>query len=104
MKKWDFIIIFSTIAMSLTIFLCITLIGSTGETITISQNNSIVYEGRLSVNKQVKLSTNTVEIKDGKVKMDYSTCKNQICVKHRHISKKDESIICLPNKVIIEIK
>ncbi len=104
MKKWDFIIIFFTIAMALTVFLCIALTGSSGKNVTVSQNNSIVYEGRLSANKQIKLSANTVEIKDGKVKMDYSTCKNQICVKHKHISKKGESIICLPNEVIIEIK
>lgn len=75
-----------------------------GKTVKIRQNNETVFEGRLSDECELDLGTNHVIIKDSSVKMESSDCKNQICVKHKEISKKGESIVCLPNKVIIEIE
>lgn len=48
-------------------------------------------------------TTNTVEIKDGFVSVIYAGCPDQICVNHKRISKTGESIICLPNKVVISV-
>lgn len=42
-------------------------------------------------------------IKDGHAQMEESSCKNQICVHHKPISRKNESIVCLPNRVSLEI-
>lgn len=47
--------------------------------------------------------TNHITIKDGKVSMSYSTCKNQICVNTKEIAEAKDTIVCLPNKVMIEI-
>jgi len=47
--------------------------------------------------------TNHITIKGGKVSMSYSTCANQICVNTRAASQSKETIVCLPNKVMIEI-
>ena len=49
------------------------------------------------------VARNVLEIKDGKVNMLFSTCKNQICVEHSEIDSTNESIVCLPNRVSIEI-
>ena len=46
---------------------------------------------------------NIVSIKDNKVHMDSSSCKNQICVYTGEISHAGETIVCLPNYVIVEI-
>ena len=48
--------------------------------------------------------TNTLVIKDGKASIDSADCPDKICVNHRSISKVGETIVCLPNKVVIEIK
>ena len=48
--------------------------------------------------------TNHITIKDGMVSMAYSTCKNQVCVNAGAISETKDSIVCLPNKVMIEIQ
>lgn len=40
----------------------------------------------------------------GKIKMDRSTCPNQICVNAGQISKPGQSIICLPYKLAIYIE
>ena len=43
------------------------------------------------------------EIKMGKVRVIKSTCQNKICIKTGWISKVGESIVCVPNKIIIKI-
>lgn len=48
--------------------------------------------------------TNYITIKDGKVSMTFSNCQNQVCVNSGAISQTKDSIVCLPNKVMIEIK
>ena len=49
-------------------------------------------------------SYNVLEIKDGKADITEASCPDGICVNHRPVDKKNESIVCLPNKVIIEIE
>lgn len=48
--------------------------------------------------------SNHITIKDGVVSMTYSTCQNQVCVETGAISHAKDSIACLPNKVIVEIR
>ncbi len=47
---------------------------------------------------------NTLYIKNGRVQMVDADCKDQICVHHKPISKSGESIICLPNKLIVTVE
>ena len=47
---------------------------------------------------------NTVVIQNNQVYMKEARCPDQICVRHKAISKNGESIICLPNEVYIEIQ
>ena len=46
---------------------------------------------------------NKVTIKDGIVSMSFSNCHGQDCIHQGEISKTGETIICLPNKVVLEI-
>lgn len=104
MKKGDFVII-SVIAVTFVVSVIMLFAFShNGSRVVIKQNNEIIYEESIKINKTVQTETNTVIIKDGEVYMNNSTCKNQICVKSKKISKKGESIICLPNKVTVEIE
>ena len=43
-------------------------------------------------------------IKDGKVTMKEADCKDKICADHKAIEKSGETIVCLPHKVVIEIR
>mgnify|MGYP000047909493 FL=1 len=49
-------------------------------------------------------SYNVIEIAEGGVRMKEADCPDQICVNHLAISRDGESIICLPNKVVIAIE
>ena len=89
---------------------------------TISNSNKLVYasikiDGKLydniplSTNKgekklNIKSSTgnNSILIRDNTIKVISADCKDDFCVKQGEISKVGESIICLPHKLIIEIK
>ena len=62
--------------------------------------------GTYSLNKEQKIKindTNYLIIKDGQADMIKANCPDKICVEQKSISKKKESIICLPNKVIVEV-
>lgn len=47
--------------------------------------------------------TNIVVIHDGKVRMASSDCRNQVCVDTGTVSRTGETIVCLPNRVVVEI-
>ena len=59
----------------------------------------LAEDGEIPVND----GTNLLEIKDGEVSMTRADCPDQICVHPRAISADGESIICLPNRVVVEI-
>lgn len=49
-------------------------------------------------------SYNRFAIQDGYVSMPEASCPDQICVHHSRISKNKETIVCLPDKVVITIE
>ncbi|SKC39284.1 NusG domain II-containing protein [Maledivibacter halophilus] len=53
---------------------------------------------------KTKLGTNTISIKDGKVEIIEADCPDKLCVKDGPISQPGEILVCLPNKVVIEVK
>ena len=46
---------------------------------------------------------NVVVINGGSVAVSEASCKNQVCVKHGSISRPGESIVCLPNRLVVRI-
>ena len=61
--------------------------------------------GTYSLGKDQTISindTNVCEIKDGKAHMISATCPDHLCMKQREIDEKGGTIVCLPNKVVIE--
>lgn len=47
--------------------------------------------------------TNVCEIKDGKVKMTEASCPDHVCIRQGAIDAPGETVVCLPNKVVLEI-
>ena len=104
LKKGDIVIIITVLALIIASSALLFFGKGEGKTVTVKENNETVYKGSLYENKVIELKGNTVEIKDGAVTVIKADCKNQICVNHKPISKKGESIICLPNKVLAEVE
>ncbi len=65
-----------------------------------------VIEGVYSLGEDQEVDinggTNHLVIKNGKADMTEADCPDKLCVHQKAISKNHESIICLPNKVIVE--
>ncbi len=109
LKKGDIIIICCVLCIAALIFCGIYFLSPQGDTVrievdsknaaTFSLDENITY----SVKKDGKV-TNVVEIKDKKVSVISADCPDKICVKHREICKSGESIICLPNRVVVSIE
>ena len=66
--------------------------------------------GRYSLSKNCEVPvvdgdmiTNILVICDGNAQISEATCPDQICVEHRSVSKVGETIVCLPNEVVIKI-
>lgn len=53
--------------------------------------------------KQENGAYNIFIIKDGKVDMIAASCPDKLCVKDRSIHYSNETIVCLPNNVVLEI-
>ncbi len=67
----------------------------------------IIFDSSV-VGKQIPIETeygyNLIEIGDGKVRVIEADCPDKLDVKQGYISKVGEVIVCLPNKLVIEIK
>lgn len=46
---------------------------------------------------------NEFEIKNGTVRMLHASCHNHDCIQQGSISRTGETIVCLPNKVVLEV-
>lgn len=62
---------------------------------------SLLEEQTITIEQDGAL--NVIEIKDGEAFMKEASCPDQLCVDQNEISHDKESIICLPNKVVISV-
>lgn len=105
--KGDYIIIASVVALALIIF-CLTLgsFSSQGDIVEVHLNNKLLYS--LPINKEETILIddifqNTIIIENNTVRVTQSTCPDGICENFGSISRGNESIICMPNRLIITI-
>ena len=79
-----------------------------GSTVTVEVDGDVFGEYSLSRDTVVDIPTgdgelNRLVIRDGEAFMETATCPDGICVGHRPISRKGESIVCLPHRVVITV-
>ena len=101
------------------LFFCLILIGgalsylafsgsSTGDLVVVKVNGEIYGKYSLSKDRTITVNRNghmnKITIKGGKVQVSKSSCKNQICVKQGSISTTHQSIVCIPNRVVVSIE
>ena len=102
-KKNDIIICVAVALFCVASAVLVFTLRGTPAKVVISENNEILYTVSLYENREIKLSHNTVVIENGHVYVKEADCKNQICVNTPKISKDKEQIVCLPNRVIVEV-
>jgi len=107
MRPGDWIVIVILCALCLSSFLIISY-QNTGEIVEIFHNDQRINQIPLHLDTELKLQGTMSELKviiqDKKVWVQESGCPNKTCMKMGKISKSGQSIICLPNQILIAIK
>lgn len=82
----------------------------TGDTVQVTVDGALYKTYSLSQNVTDDIYTgengefhNRLVIQDGKAYMQAATCPDGICVAHRPIFRDGESIVCLPQRVVITV-
>lgn len=108
MKKNDIILIGGIIVLMALGFLFIQLSKTEGSKLLITIDG--VEHKTLYINEDTTYKLehddgewNTFEIKDGFVRMLDASCPDKLCVKHKKIHFDNESITCLPNRVVLRV-
>lgn len=105
--KNDIILVSVLAGLILLAILGILLFRKSGSTVKVTVDGKLFGEYSLDEDKTVEIrsdgGTNLLVIKDGKAYVERASCPDGICSSHRPISYGGESIICLPNKVVVEV-
>lgn len=103
-KKADWILSASLLALALALVFVFAAFKTDGHTVRITVDNRLYGEYRLDAEQTIMLEHNTVRIKDGRVSVTHADCRDQICVDKGEIAAAGESIVCLPNAVVVEVR
>ncbi|SCG83742.1 hypothetical protein DW1_2177 [Proteiniborus sp. DW1] len=113
MTKWDKILIILVLVLSLVgIYFVKNYSTTTGEKyISVQVDGKEIKKisfGANMVGKAIDIKTeygyNKIEIGDGKVRVIEADCPDKLDVKQGWISNQGEIIVCLPNRMVVEIK
>lgn len=112
MKKNDVILLAALIVIALAAFGGISLYShlSTQEPQAVvcldgeEQGRYPLSEDTMVEIRQADGSYNILQIQDGKAEITEASCPDKVCVKHRPVAGQGESLVCLPNKMVVEIE
>lgn len=106
-RKNDIIFISVLLSAVMLIGACFFFIRPEGELVKVTVDKELFGEYPLSEDITVEIRSgdglNILVIKDGKAYVSEASCPDGICSAHKPISREGESIICLPNKVVVTV-
>ena len=105
MKKRDFILIGSILAVILIAFAVVTLTKKDGAYVVVKVDGKEVATYSLSEDGEHELNggTNILRIEDGKAYLTDATCPDHLCVNQGKIDQTGETITCLPNRLTVTV-
>lgn len=107
-SKNDIILILGVLIIAFAFFIIMQINKKTGYNVSIMVDGDAVKTLSLDEDCEysvdTKLGHNLVVIKDNEVFVKDADCRDKICYKHAKISDIGETIICLPHKLVIEVK
>lgn len=106
MKKRDIILIASILLIALIAFLFVELGKEEGARVVIAVNGEEISSYSLFDNGTYSLNdgSNILCIENGYAYLTYANCPDKLCVHQGKISKTNEVITCLPNKLTVTVK
>ncbi len=107
LKKKDVILVLIILCVAgLTVLVHRYIGGNGANMVIIKVDGAIQGSYSLSVDKEIEINggTNILKISNGKADMIEADCPDQLCVHQKEVSLNHESIICLPNRVVVEVE
>lgn len=103
----DIVFIASFLAAVVITGLCLFIFRADGDTVTVTVDGAVYGIYPLDEDITVEISsdngTNVLVIKDGLAFVEAATCPDKICVSHKPILRDGETVVCLPNRVVISV-
>ncbi len=101
----EIILIASLLLVGLLSLFIINTFKTRGDVAHVTVDGELYAEYSLSVDAEYKIgNTNTIVIEGGYAFMKSAECPDKTCVHTGKISSVGERIVCLPNKVMVEIR
>lgn len=113
-KKWDIIIIVALMIISFlpevilvmilgkgydNTYAEVTIAGELYKNIPLSE-----HKGEETIEVKTKTGVNIIKVSDDKISIVEADCPDKVCMKPGFIHKPGESLVCLPNRLMIQIK
>jgi hypothetical protein len=76
---------------------------ASGATVNIYEDARLVKQADLSTDAIYKVKNEEIQVAGKKVRMLKADCPHQLCVSQGWISTPAQTIVCVPNKILVEI-
>lgn len=108
LQRMDVFVLFGVFLTGIMLGLFLLLTRQQGISIQIRIDGTVEESFSLGRNRTYEIdagdgSTNLLIIRDGQAWIEEASCPDGLCVNMGKISKSGQSIVCLPNKVVVEI-
>lgn len=112
LRRGDIILLMATLILALLLFLGYRLFfQSPGAAVEVTVNGKVsktlpldkdtIY--KITTGSQGNLHENTLEIQNGFASITQADCPDKLCVHQKKISKKGETLVCLPHKIVVSV-
>ena len=105
----DIVLLIGILSIAFVILVVISIfVTKDGDEVVITVDGKVYRTYALSEEQEIPIiidgvTTNVLTISDGKAKMTEADCPDKLCMHQKAISKTNESIVCLPNKVVVTV-
>ena len=108
MRKSDLILLAVALAAGAVVFVLNMVFQETGVSVKVVSGHEVygVYNLRAAVEINIEEGgrINVIVISDGKAEMRHANCPGGDCMRQQAISMAGQSIVCLPNKILVMIE
>jgi len=106
--RFDLLLLLAILLFAGIFWLAVHFLTPAGNTVVVTVDGYTVLTLSLSEDREEVVKTgngfNTIRIKDGEVSVAEADCPDRLCAKHGAIRNSGETIICLPHKLIVEVR
>ncbi len=104
LNRWDMALVILVLAAALAGFLLELTWTGQGASLQITVDGEVFGTYQLDKDQTIDIGGgNRCRIEDGAAWMEWADCPDQLCVRHTHISRANETVVCLPNRVTLTV-